>query len=403
MLKTDLVKKEYVISGILNMLISEFDAESGGMMFVNNKKLTLQKPAFNITNFNLIDAYTISLEEEANASRVFTENKPYLSNQAIGDQKIIQRFVKMYNVKNLMTVPLTEKNQKIGVIHIINKKHGNWNLEDLSKLEFMARCLCPALMALRIFDEQNNDLINNIEQYIIKMLFERESENKYHELAIWFENFGLDLTKSNYIVISDLSDKAEKVRIQREFKRSLQLNHIKSISGFIGQYFIAIIPSIDKLESFLSDSFTEGELAFGISQPCIKLKDYLKGFDQAINAYKIGKIVNKFITIYDKNSLHQVFSVISDNEQVKSYAQNILIPLIEYDNKHKANLIQTATEYLQNNTNQRRTADALYIHLNTLRYRLELIEELTKLNLKNFTNQYKIQVAIDIGRFLKLD
>lgn len=57
--------------------------------------------------------------------------------------------------------------------------------------------------------------------------------------------------------------------------------------------------------------------------------------------------------------------------------------LVEYDNKNGTELARTLYEYLLNERNSIKTANSLYLHRNSLRYRLERISELIDADLEN--------------------
>jgi purine catabolism regulator len=59
-----------------------------------------------------------------------------------------------------------------------------------------------------------------------------------------------------------------------------------------------------------------------------------------------------------------------------------LARLAQYDTRRSAQLVRTLEEYLRHRGNVSATAEALYVHQNTLRQRLERIEQLTGIDLR---------------------
>ncbi|MFT3985986.1 MAG: helix-turn-helix domain-containing protein, partial [Lachnospiraceae bacterium] len=57
-------------------------------------------------------------------------------------------------------------------------------------------------------------------------------------------------------------------------------------------------------------------------------------------------------------------------------------------------------EYLKNDCDLKKTADVLFVHVNTLRYRLDKAESLLGVSLKEFRNLYELKVASDIYEHL---
>lgn len=68
--------------------------------------------------------------------------------------------------------------------------------------------------------------------------------------------------------------------------------------------------------------------------------------------------------------------------------------LIQYDQKNKGLLVETLQTYFDNNMNKTETAQALYIHIETLRYRLKKIEKLTGLNMNDSNDLLTLQLGM---------
>lgn len=126
--------EESTILNILEMGKNRLGAGSAGIMFFEPalNKLVLQYPAFDAPR-KLVDEYKVSVNRPGNAARVFRTGQGYLSNHARGDPNIIQKYVNMYNVKNIITVPISVGKKTIGVWHLINKNGGNWEEADLRR------------------------------------------------------------------------------------------------------------------------------------------------------------------------------------------------------------------------------------------------------------------------------
>jgi sugar diacid utilization regulator len=127
-----------IISRLLRFVGLIYNAEAGIMLFeTQDGELVLQSPSFNAQEAD-IRLYRIRIQDEGNASRVFVTGKGYFSNCAEEDPNIIQRFVSMYHVKNIATVPIHGESTRLGVLHVINRKDRKWVSEDLDVLQLVA-------------------------------------------------------------------------------------------------------------------------------------------------------------------------------------------------------------------------------------------------------------------------
>lgn len=71
-----------------------------------------------------------------------------------------------------------------------------------------------------------------------------------------------------------------------------------------------------------------------------------------------------------------------------------LVERIEaYDRKHNSDLIRTLRVFFAANANASEAADRLYLHRNSLPYRLARVQELTGLDLKD----HRARLALQIG------
>lgn len=68
-------------------------------------------------------------------------------------------------------------------------------------------------------------------------------------------------------------------------------------------------------------------------------------------------------------------------ESVKMFCRNTLEPLLDYDTKNESSLLPTLTELVNSNFNLKETAKNLFIHVNTLYYRIKKIEQLLRVDL----------------------
>ena len=75
--------------------------------------------------------------------------------------------------------------------------------------------------------------------------------------------------------------------------------------------------------------------------------------------------------------------------------RKLIEPLKAYDSKRRnSDLIRTLRVYFASNANQSEAADKLFLHRNSLLYRLERIQELTGLNLKDPRASLALQLGL---------
>jgi Regulator of polyketide synthase expression len=129
----------------------------------------------------------------------------------------------------------------------------------------------------------------------------------------------------------------------------------------------------------MKQSLNEAELAID-SAKC-------QGLDDTITRYKDIGIYSLLFSVENRSILQNYFS-------------EVLGPISGADNKDN-NLIEILEMYLNENCNITVTAEKLFLHRNTLKYKIKKIEELLNCDLRNFNDCIKVKIALDIGKILK--
>ena len=103
---------------------------------------------------------------------------------------------------------------------------------------------------------------------------------------------------------------------------------------------------------------------------------------------------------YHKDLIYHMLSSNMTSAQLYDYYDMALRRLDEYDEKNHTSLVDTLYTYLQCGQNLSQTSKKLFIHRNTMIYRMEQIKELLSLDLKNVDHRYLIQTAFYARKLL---
>lgn len=74
--------------------------------------------------------------------------------------------------------------------------------------------------------------------------------------------------------------------------------------------------------------------------------------------------------------------------------RKLVLPLVDYDRERGSDLVKTLSVYFDAGANASETADRLFLHRNSLLYRLERIGELTGLDLKDPDARLALQLGL---------
>lgn len=118
-------------------------------------------------------------------------------------------------------------------------------------------------------------------------------------------------------------------------------------------------------------------VSIGIGGYCEKLTGLAESLRQAEQALKIGRKIKGGNGIFDFQQLGIYALLLSfGNQEFKECCRESLAKLFEYDASSGAEFAKTMEAYLDCNENISKTAEKLYVHPNTVKYRLERIKEI---------------------------
>ena len=87
-------------------------------------------------------------------------------------------------------------------------------------------------------------------------------------------------------------------------------------------------------------------------------------------------------------------------DEILEYCNNKLAKLEEYDHANGTFLQETLLSYYMNGFNSAKTAEVLFIHRNSLNYRLKKIEELLELEINDYMEYLDILNCILVKRLM---
>jgi hypothetical protein len=83
-------------------------------------------------------------------------------------------------------------------------------------------------------------------------------------------------------------------------------------------------------------------------------------------------------------------------EARRSFRAALLTPLLAYDRDHGTELVSTLQVFLANSGSWSKAAEAMFIHVNSLRYRIRRIHELTGRDPRSLEDQAALLLALQI-------
>jgi purine catabolism regulator len=144
--------------------------------------------------------------------------------------------------------------------------------------------------------------------------------------------------------------------------------------------------------------FPESTIIGGISGPAKTLAEWPTQYDQALQAMQLGerlKLTNQFVE-FGSLGIYRLLYDLEEQPEVRQFTDEIIRPLIEYDAQNRGSLVKTVEAYFDHHGNISQTAESLFVHRNTLLYRMERIEELTGINLDQSNMRLALHLSLKL-------
>lgn len=130
---------------------------------------------------------------------------------------------------------------------------------------------------------------------------------------------------------------------------------------------------VDAVLSAMTQEFPE--IALGVGHASQGLADIARSYAGAQEASRIAEKLGASEPM--RHNELQLERVILGNEELMKLSRSALVPLEDYDRRRNAALVETLDAYVQSGSNIAEAAKRIFIHPNTVIYRLRRIEEIS--------------------------
>jgi sugar diacid utilization regulator/putative methionine-R-sulfoxide reductase with GAF domain len=141
----------------------------------------------------------------------------------------------------------------------------------------------------------------------------------------------------------------------------------------------------------------------GLGREFTKLSDIDSSYRDAKRcAEYVQKHRTKDVVLsYKELGIYRLF-IKHDRDELTDYIADLLGPLLKYDQKHDTELVETLHTFLECQQNMTKTASKSFVHLNTIKYRLQKIKEILRVDKLEGKEMFELQLAIYLQDFVKL-
>ena len=230
--------------------------------------------------------------------------------------------------------------------------------------------------------------INNIKQRF-KRNFSNNTSKMLEEMST--EIFDISIREilrfypnAHYVKLSDIII----------FVLSIRPKERKQMEKQIAEAFSRIQKSIENIP------FT---ISFGIGRYYENIEQIYLSYQEAREVIRLSYMFSWFnrILYYEKMDLFRIFLPILDNQEALEACRNCLQPLLDYDRKNKKNMLETLQVVSECDWNLKLAAERMFLHPNSVKYRMEQIGKLIHRNCREHSDRLLIEIAILVQTMAK--
>jgi GAF domain-containing protein/sugar diacid utilization regulator len=208
---------------------------------------------------------------------------------------------------------------------------------------------------------------------------------------------GIDIDRPHLVLVAAPPDDALEAAVRRVSSRALFDRRDDSLRALLPVPPRGAPAFVDELGSAVAE--LEPTSAVGLSNPCAGAAAFAAGFEEARHAVLGAGVIGAggaVMTYEDLGPYKYLLRMTLDGD-VRDSHRDAVACLAEYDAQRSTSLLRTLEEFLRRRGNISATADALYVHPNTLRQRLRRIMELSGLDLRR-DDWLMVEIAVKLVR-----
>lgn len=152
----------------------------------------------------------------------------------------------------------------------------------------------------------------------------------------------------------------------------------------------------------LEASLPSFALALGRSRVAGDPADLYRAAAEALLAANVAQGQDTLALNFEETGAYRLLlSSMTDNpSELRSFHDETVAPLLAYDEQYETELVRTLETFLEEDGNVAQTAQRLFTHRHTIRYRLERVKELTKLDVSSTEGRERLGLGLKAMRVL---
>ncbi|TAK29452.1 MAG: hypothetical protein EPO21_21365 [Chloroflexota bacterium] len=316
-------------------------------------------------------------------------------------------------------VALSEKEDVEAYLHVFKT--------DLTPFEM--ETVCSALRALLvgvIAEREKQKLAEEIRRQMLLQLFAENAAQRRQHFIEEGRLVGFDVTMPSWVVVvearpvpersadvvlaleSVLSDKSIRASVVPMQGSAILILQEQVVLGQLGSIHWDVQQCLERIYAALSKALPDLDIRMGIGRRCCRMRDFGLAFGEAKKAMASHRSNSHAkghggIANYYPLNLVSLLAQPGYETSLIDFAKSLLGPLDGSSQKNSTDLIGTVSCFVENKYCLQTTAGKLYVHPNTLRYRLGKVAKITGLDFQRPDDRLQVELALKIYDYYKDD
>jgi hypothetical protein len=190
-----------------------------------------------------------------------------------------------------------------------------------------------------------------------------------------------------------------------EFLKSNRIFDLYSIALMYNNGILIITTGINEFQDNVNTNFNNlsdrinldlSDYYIGISNYHDNLHELGDSIKESMDSSNICQTLDKDVCFYNEIGTYKIILPFINEYSVVNFSENIINPIIEYDKESNSNLLDTALAFIASKGNIKKTAEILFQHNNTIRYRLNKIKSILNLSESEYEFYEHLSYAVKV-------
>jgi|GEM_PF-2346747 len=304
----------------------------------------------------------------------------------------------LFGVKKIIT-KLTNMGKYIGVL-VVFESSKIFDERDLELTAVLANVISVKMQEMRRFYSYSENLFEDLIRDILS--------NNIHDAGVIAERLSYMNWRSHdkyYVLSVDITTFDQTNLLIYYLRDSLKQLTNNLVAIPFEDYIVIIIgyengrcldgDEAEKLQDYLKDNC----LIAGLSQSFTKIADLHKYYKQTQKCIEMVRRQNKNnsgLFLYDNYALDHLLQICSTQANLMDFCHSGVLQLMEYDKVNKTSYLMTLYAYLKYDRSLAMASNEVFIHRNTVTYRLSKIQSITGLDINDRRIATKLEISLRI-------